>query len=386
MNKKKLLISGVVLLVILLVVIIIFVFIKNKNNKVTEKVKFDTKVVSSLTMDINPSIKLELNKDDKVVNVYALNEDAKDIISNDYKEKSIGDVIKNITDNLVAKEYFKEDTTIIINVTGSIKSETVKEIIVNEAKINDVNVNILEPNITESGKKLAEELGITEAKASYLEEVISKNPNVKIDDIKDKSVSEIENITKEATTNGNQTNKPNNEITKPSGETKPNTGGVGLAKCDNIKSALTNEEAGKKVASLRGATVGTGKYCDILEPESVVALSQDGTCSYKVTISYRTNTCVYYVAIETGEVIGSPSCVHKDVTEGENQCIIMEDMGLTKREMFYYKGIDNGDEYVSRVEDVYGVPDENGQTYIYEYRVSKATGLITKKEKLDIVR
>ena len=117
-----------------------------------------------------------------------------------------------------------------------------------------------------------------------------------------------------------------------------------------------------------------------------MALSQDGTCSYKVTISYRTNTCVYYVAIETGEVIGSPSCVHKDVTEGENQCIIMEDMGLTKREMFYYKGVDNGNEYVSRVEDVYGVPDENGQTYIYEYRVSKATGLITKKEKIDIVR
>ena len=293
MNKKKLLISGVVLLVILLVVILIFVFIKNKNNKVTEEVKFDTKVVSSLTMDINPSIKLELNKDDKVVNVYALNEDAKDIISNDYKEKNIDDVIKNITDSLVAKEYFKEDTTIIINVTGNIKSETVKEIIMKEAKINDVNVNILEPNITASGKK---------------------------------------------------------------------------------------------VASLRGATVGTGKYCDILAPESVVALSQDGTCSYKVTISYRTNTCIYYVAIETGEVIGSPSCVHKDVTEGENQCIIMEDMGLTKREMFYYKGIDNGNEYVSRVEDVYGVPDENGQTYIYEYRVSKATGIITKKEKIDIVR
>lgn len=208
---------------------------------------------------------------------------------------------------------------------------------------------------------------------------------MKIEDIKDKSVSEINNITKEVANNENQTNKPNSETTKPSGETKTN-GGVGLAKCDNIKRALTNEEAGKKVASLRGATVGTGSYCDILAPESVAALSQDGMCSYKVTISYRANTCVYYVAVETGEVIGSPSCTHKDVTEGENQCIIMEDMGLTKREMFYYKGIDNGNEYVSTVEDVYGTPDENGQRYIYEYHVSKATKLITKKEKIDILR
>lgn len=110
-------------------------------------------MVSSLTMDINPSIKIELNKDNKVVNVYALNEDAKDIISNDYKERTLDVVIKNITDNLVAKDYFKEDATIIINITGSINSENVKELIVDEAKINDVNVNILEPNITESGKK-----------------------------------------------------------------------------------------------------------------------------------------------------------------------------------------------------------------------------------------
>lgn len=40
-------------------------------------------------------------------------------------------------------------------------------------------------------KKIAEDLEITPAKASYLEEVISKNPDVKIEDIKDKSVKEI---------------------------------------------------------------------------------------------------------------------------------------------------------------------------------------------------
>ena len=45
-------------------------------------------------------------------------------------------------------------------------------------------------------KKIAEDLGITPAKASYLEEVISKNPDVKIEDIKDKSVREIEEVTK----------------------------------------------------------------------------------------------------------------------------------------------------------------------------------------------
>ncbi len=47
MNKKKLLISSGILLVILIVCVVVFIFSKNKNNKVTEVVKFGTKVVSS---------------------------------------------------------------------------------------------------------------------------------------------------------------------------------------------------------------------------------------------------------------------------------------------------------------------------------------------------
>lgn len=42
--------------------------------------------------------------------------------------------------------------------------------------------------------------------------------------------------------------------------------------------------------------------------------------------------------------------------------------------------------YVYRLEEVYGTPDENGQRYIYEYRVSKDTSLITKKEVIDILK
>ena len=378
MIKKKILITGGILLVILLVVILLFVSIKN--NKVNEEVKFDTKIASSITMDINPSIKIELNKDNKVVNIYALNEDAKDIISEDYKEKTLDDVIKNITDNLKNKDYFKEDATIIINVTGSIKSEKVKEIITNTAKNGNINVNILEPNITESGKKLAEELGITEAKASYLEEVINKNPNLNPEDIKDKSVSEIENITKEnSDKNNDQTSKPNNETTKPNTETTKPNGGNSLQKCESMSKALNNEEAGKKAASLKGATVGTGSYCDILPPESVLTLSSDGTCAYKVSFEYMTNKCVYYISMATGEVLSS-NCTHKDINEGEHQCLIMKDLGVTKREMAYiYDTVDNGSEYTSRVEDVYGTPDAEGKNYVYRYHVAKATGSITKE-------
>ena len=290
-----------------------------------------------------------------MINVIDLNEDAKSIISDNLKEKNINYVIEKLTSNLLDNGYFKEDATVIISVIGNVTSENVKNVMNDTLKKDNVEVNIIEPVITENGKKLAKDLGITEAKASYLEEVISKNPDVKIEDIKDKSVKEIEEVTKEktdknedvtknTTTNNNNNNNNNN---KPSG-------GNSLQKCESISKVLNNEEAGKKAAALKGATVGTGSYCDILTPESVWALSSNGTCAYKVSFEYMTNKCVYYISMETGEVLSS-NCTHKNITEGEHQCIITKDLGVTKREMAYiYDTVDVGSEYTSRVEDVYG--------------------------------
>lgn len=72
---------------------------------------------------------------------------------------------------------------------------------------------------------------------------------------------------------------------------------------------------------------------------------------------------------------------------GENQCIIMDNLGLTKREMLYISNErDLGSEFVSDVEDVYGTPNENGEKFIYEYHVSKTTGKITEKKIIGIVK
>ena len=158
----------------------------------------------------------------------------------------------------------------------------------------------------------------------------------------------------------------------------------GSRKSTPYAAQVAAEEAGKKAASLQGATVGTGSYCDILPPESVLALSSNGTCAYKVSFEYMTNKCVYYISMENGEVLSS-NCTHKNITEGEHQCIIMKDLGVTKREMAYiYDTVDNGNEYTSRVEDVYGTPDAEGKTYVYRYHVSKSTGALTKEKMYEL--
>ena len=190
-------------------------------------------------MDINPSIKVNVNKENKVIDVIALNEDAKKIISDDLKEKDINYVIEKLTNNLFNNDYFKEDATIIMNVEGNISSDEIKNVIKDTLKKDNIEVSIIEPVITESSKKVAEDLGITEAKASYLEEIISKNPSIKIEDIKDKSVKEIEETTKEIT-DKNENQSSNTTTSNTNTNTSKPSGGNSLQKCESVSKALNN--------------------------------------------------------------------------------------------------------------------------------------------------
>ena len=379
MNKKKKIVISIVILLISLIVVggVIAILNTKRENKLYKT------VVSVITLDINPSIKLELNKDNKVINMIALNEDAKDITLNDYEGNNLDEVINDITNKLIDKGYAKEKLVILIGVSGSISNNEVKDIIDKKLTTDNIDYEVIIPEISDSSSIIAKEYNITESKASYLEEVIKNNPDLKITDIKDMSINEIINkINELVEDNASEAdNESNNQSSNNTG------GGYGSNyKCDYVRPVLTNEEAGKRVASIMGATVGTGRYCDKLAPESYMTIAPDGNCAYKVTFKHRTKKCVYYINVETGNIIGSPECEATLVEEGEAQCIIMESMGLTTRETFYFynQRIING-EYIYDVEDVYGTPDENNQRYIYEYHVSMTTGQITAKNKIGIL-
>ena len=73
--KKKIFISAIVCLIIIIGII---GFI-NWNNR----------IVSTITLDINPSLRINIMKNGKVKNVVAINDDAKDIIKYNYTNKTL---------------------------------------------------------------------------------------------------------------------------------------------------------------------------------------------------------------------------------------------------------------------------------------------------------
>lgn len=217
---KKKIIIGVSVLVVIILGIITFLLL-NKKEKVKKSIeKFDDVTMYTITLDINPSIKIELNKDKKVINVTALNDDAKEVINEDFKEKTFEEEIELLSVNLNNK-HLLEDATIIVTIENMDETE-VKDILNKSFETKSVTYDLLIPQITESAKEIANKYNISEGKAAYLENIINENPKLNIEDIASSSVKEIDdkiNTIKEEEKN----NKPNNSASSQN-KVKPSVG------------------------------------------------------------------------------------------------------------------------------------------------------------------
>lgn len=217
---KKKIIIGVSVLVVIILGIITFLLL-NKTEKVKKPIeKFDDVTVYTITLDINPSIKIELNKDKRVINVTALNDDAKEVINEDFKEKTFEEEIELLSVNLNNK-HLLEDATIIVTIENMDETE-VKDILNKSFENKSVTYDLLVPQITESAKEIASKFNISQGKAAYLESIINENPKLNIEDIASSSVKEIDdkiNTIKDEEKN----NKPNDSISSQN-KVKPSVG------------------------------------------------------------------------------------------------------------------------------------------------------------------
>lgn len=174
---KKKVIIGVLIIIIIAIISYLFLF----------KEKY-----TIITLDINPSLELKVDKKEHVVDLTALNEDANVLIPNNYKNKNIDEVLMDISENIIksidneGKEY-----VILLHIDGSVSEDKVNGKIVSLFEERHMPVNVIVPKVTKEDEKKAKELNITPAKAAYLNEVIKSNSNIKIEDIKDKPVNEL---------------------------------------------------------------------------------------------------------------------------------------------------------------------------------------------------
>ena len=153
---------------------------------------YNNQQITIITLDINPSIEIKIDKKEIIKDIKALNEDANDIISNSLVGKNFDDAMRVISDKLIEKDYNHDLLEIIMYVKGNLNGNAVKEKIDNvfSEKHIDSNIVVID-KITKEDEKLANEYNISVSKAAYINEILKRNENIKIDNLFDKSIKEL---------------------------------------------------------------------------------------------------------------------------------------------------------------------------------------------------
>ena len=180
MNMKKIIVVSIIGLVLLISFLLL---IRKKQN-----------IYSTITLDINPSIKINLDINNKVINVIALNDDAKEIVSNEYNDKNLEEMFELLVDKLTYKGYFEGDNSInvIVYSNGEIDNNEVASKMKFVFGKQDVHVEmIMIDNISIEDEKLAEKYNVSPAKIAYINTIVEENENVDIEELVNKSVNEL---------------------------------------------------------------------------------------------------------------------------------------------------------------------------------------------------
>lgn len=134
-----------------------------------------------IQIDVNPSVEIQLNRFGEVVQCRALNNDAEEIVTTmQNKKSSVEEAVKNTVSGLIDRGYInQQDNAMLISVIGSNpnRAEKLEEIAVttaqNTGKENGVELRIYQQHFQEEEqlKEIAEQYGISEGKAAFVQTV-----------------------------------------------------------------------------------------------------------------------------------------------------------------------------------------------------------------------
>ena len=160
--KKKILIP-IIILIIIIGIISYFIW--------------DNRTISIITLDINPSIKINLNKKNEVKKIVAVNKDANVIVKNiKLKDnKKLDYVLEKITDEIESNGFLTEPNLvqIVLHTEGNISTNKVKKIINDNFNKDDIGAEIIVINkINKEDIKLAKKYNINPAKAAYINSIV----------------------------------------------------------------------------------------------------------------------------------------------------------------------------------------------------------------------
>ena len=142
-------------------------------------------IASTIMLDVNPSIEIQVNKNEKVLDVKPLNEDAKVVIGNmDFSGSNLDVTVNALIGSMLRNGYISEAAnSILVTVDNNDKSaaQAMQTKLMTEINAvlesGHVSGAVLGQTVTNDSEieKLAEQYGITSGKAKLIKQITQQN-------------------------------------------------------------------------------------------------------------------------------------------------------------------------------------------------------------------
>ena len=179
--KKKFIVPIIISLLVLTVLLVVFLLPKKDS------------IFATFTLDINPSIEINVDEEEKVISVNPLNDDAKDLINYEVEGITVDEFLYKFTEKIVEKGYAVDNHLVILmNSTGNVDKINFEGKIINNFGEKDIDVElIIIESITEEDEKYAKEHNISSSKAAYINSISKENENIDKDLLINKPINEL---------------------------------------------------------------------------------------------------------------------------------------------------------------------------------------------------
>jgi hypothetical protein len=169
-----------------------------------------------MSIDVNPSIELGLNKDMKVVELTGYNKEGENIVSqiSDWKKRDVSEITKRILTELKNEGFVKDEPIIISTVRTEKLAENVEQkleqnILEIKQTVSNQQLEVNMVTITEAELEKAHELGVTAGKYQEDKRKLTEKKQNKAK----QSNNKYTNKSKDDQTNNKNTGKPKDDQT-----------------------------------------------------------------------------------------------------------------------------------------------------------------------------
>lgn len=165
----------------------------------------EKQIYTTIDIDVNPSIELNINSNDRVVSVIAVNDDALKILDGmDLTGAKTKVAVNAIIGSMLSHGYLYEDTrTILVSVDSRDKENAIA---IQDSITHDiggmldtysVKATVVSQIMTADNSEvaaIADEYGISQGKAEFVQKIVNANPEYNAEELSSMSVTELDTI------------------------------------------------------------------------------------------------------------------------------------------------------------------------------------------------